>query len=65
MPHEHFSLEEYHLAQALDYLFLMDEDSVSHIVNSGYDHPNSRHPLIVEHNGFPEVDNVSASAPTL
>lgn len=44
MLHPDFSLEQYFVAQALDYHFLMDDDP--HIISENYHIPNTaEHPL--------------------
>lgn len=46
----HFSLEQYHLAQALDYFFLMDDDTPALIVTGEYESPSPEHTLLTEGN---------------
>lgn len=50
LPHT-FNLETYHLAQALDYLFLMDDDAPALIPSGEYPIQSEPHPRLVETTG--------------
>ena len=41
--HPNFNLEQYHLAQALDYFFFMDDDTLPHMVSESYIAPEVAH----------------------
>lgn len=61
----HFDLHNYFEAQALDYLFLMDDDSDVHMVRPSYDAPSPSHPLMSQDSGKTKDYTVSASALSL
>lgn len=62
MPHEHFNLEAYHEAQALDYFFFMDDDTSPFMTPSSYITEGVADGMERTHSGEADTPSVRSSA---